>query len=239
MKRVIISIISFIVSFVVAFVIIISVSAYKDLKIEDALKTEIQEINTYLQQDVIDYDRINILLERTISNGEYRLVELATKIYLKDYIKAYKSIETIMNSEEMQNLLTPINYKEDGPKFVKSQAFVEKSHQDLIIYRDRFLYFYEEDKIMSYLNCDDEYYIDFYQNEIFGNLRDVKEAENEINKGIYFLEVASKIFDLLSKNKEKWKIEDNRIYLDDDILNEYNNLIKSITNQNDNNLNQI
>ncbi len=239
MKKVIISIISFIISFIVAFCTIIGITVYKDIKMEDTLKNEIQEINTYLQQDEIDYDRVNILLERTISDGEYRLVELATKVYLKDYIKAFQNIDSIISSKEMQNLLTPMNYKEDGPKFEKSRAFVEKNHQDLIIYRDKFLTFYEEDKIMSYLNCNDEYYVEFYQNEIFGNLTEVEAIEKEINNVIYYLEVARKVFVLLSENKEKWEIKDNRIYLHEDILDEYNNLIKSTMNQDDADLNKI
>jgi len=228
MKKIVISIVSFIVSMVVAFLIVIGFSIYKDLKAESAIVKEIQEINTFLQQDEIDYDKINPLLERTITEGDARLVELAAKLYLKDYINAYSKIVDIVNDEEMKYLLTTKNYEDDGPEFKKTKDYIEKSHRDLILYRDNFLYFYEEEKIMSYLNTNDDYYIEFYRDEIFGNMRDVTPIKDSVNEVINSLEVAQEVYTLLSNNKDKWYIKDNKIYLNDDILDTYNDLIKSI-----------
>jgi len=239
MKKIVISIVSFIVSMVVAFLIVIGFSIYKDLKAESAIVKEIQEINTFLQQDEIDYDKINPLLERTITEGDARLVELAAKLYLKDYINAYSKIVDIVNDEEMKYLLTTKNYEDDGPEFKKTKDYIEKSHRDLILYRDNFLYFYEEEKIMSYLNTNDDYYIEFYRDEIFGNMRDVTPIKDSVNEVINSLEVAQEVYTLLSNNKDKWYIKDNKIYLNDDILDTYNDLIKSIIKIDEDSKNQI
>lgn len=232
MKKVVIGIISFIISFIVIFGYLIS----KELKMEDNLKREIQEINILLKQDVLNDEKINKLLDRTITKGKYRLVELSVKLYAKDYINKYKQIIEITNSNEMKILLTADNLEKNKTDLNNLKSYVSDSIQNLELYKKEYLLFYQEEKIMSYLdNNSDDYYKEFYRDELIGNIENAVEAENSINKFINKLKMANKVLDLLNNHLDEWQVEDNQIYLDETILNEYNSYIKEIIDDTNNN----
>lgn len=231
MKKIIIGIISFVIAFILVFCYLVS----KDLKVEEEVKREIKEINTLLKQDNIDYNKINQLLDRTVSKGDYRLVELSAKLYIKDYINKYKQIINITNSEEMQILLAPNNLEKNKYNFEILKEQINKSIQDLNLYKKEFLMFYQEDKVMSYLDPSlDEYYQDFYSTELIGTVGNSEEVESSIEKILNNLKMANSIIDLLEENIDKWYVKNGEIYLDDSILDEYNSYVKYITSESDN-----
>lgn len=232
MKKIVIGIVSFVIAFIVVFGYLVS----KELKIEDNLKKEIQEINILLKQDNLDDNKINELLNRTITAGDYRLLELSAKLYAKDYINKYKQIIEITNSNEMKVLLTAENLNNNRKDLNNLKTYINKSIQNLELYKKEYLLFYQEEKIMSYLDSNlDDYYKEFYRDELIGNTENIVEAENSINNFINKLKMANKVLDLLASHLDEWYIEDNQIYLDETILDEYNSYVKEIIADTNNN----
>lgn len=235
MKKVLVGVISFVIAFILVFGYLVS----KDLKIEEEVKREIKEINTLLKQDNLDYNKINQLLDRTVSNGDYRLVELSAKLYIKDYINKYKQIIEITNSEEMKTLLAPNNLDKNKNNFKVLREQIDKSIQDLNLYKKEFLLFYQEDKVMSYLDPSlDEYYQEFYGTELIGTVGNYEEVESSIEKVLNNLKMANSVIDLLEENIDKWYVKSGQIYLDESILDEYNSYVKYITSENNSNFSE-
>ena len=93
----------------------------QDFKTEDNLKKEFQEINNMINEKNINIEEVNNRLKRTISSGDYEIVEKAYKQYLLDNFNNLIEISEILNDEKLANNLTIDNYKIDGPNFEKTK----------------------------------------------------------------------------------------------------------------------
>ena len=72
--------------FVALVVILLTIVIVKDLKQEEKLRQELNEIDSLINFSDFDYDTVNERLGKTISSGDYLVVEKAAKKYLKDTI---------------------------------------------------------------------------------------------------------------------------------------------------------
>ena len=216
----------------------------QDFKTEDNLKKEFQEINNMINKKNINIEEVNNRLKRTISSGDYEIVEKAYKQYLLDNFNNLIEISEILNDEKLANNLTIDNYKIDGPNFEKTKKYISDTTQKLEICKQKYQEFLTEEKIMSYINEENlhSYYVDFYKNKLVGNLDEIQQdnsLENAINKIIQVLNDSEKIINFLADNKGKWEIqEDGIMFKNERLSNEYKKLIDEITEQTDYTINK-
>ena len=78
----------------------------------------------------------------------------------------------------------------------------------------------------------DSYYIDFYKNEIIGDLEEERKdntVETSINELVNYLEKTEEIIKFLKENKDFWVIQNDNIVFSKDVFeNKYNELISNL-----------
>lgn len=204
-----------------------------DLKQEEKLKTEINDITTLMSKEDINYTEIDKRLDRTITKGDCAKTEQAAKEYLKDIINEVKTITDILEDEKLINILTVSNYKSDGPNFTKSKTYVANTKTSLIEATKKYNELLTDDKIISYINAKkvDSYYVDLYKNDLIGTVdKQGANIDNEITQITDILNVYEEVLNFLIKNKSSWTIENNTIVFNtDEQVNEYNRLISKIS----------
>ena len=218
--------------------IVIGVIAYfviTDLQQEDKLTAELQEISNLVNSQNIDIDQINERLDRTVTRGDYAVVEQSFKQYLKDNFDVSMKIADILNDEKLTTILTADNYKQDGKDFVETKNYISTTRDQLETYKTEYKDFFTEDKVMSYINDKnlDSYYTDLYKQELVGDIESDNETEvveSAINDVIGILDIYEEVINFLVDNKNSWNVQDDTIeFTSESLQNQYNSLIDKLS----------
>lgn len=221
---------------VAAIVSIIGYGVVKDLNQEKRLKAELDYLYKITNQEKYNESEIEKVLNRTISKGDYKKVEIAYKKYTKDCFTIITDIMSVLDDEYLTEVLSAKNYQEDGKEFVKSKKFLQTARETLQNSMIKYNDYLTETKAMSYLDKDlDQYYIDFYKDELVGNLEGNDEDEEpfaSLNSIIDLINAEEDVIDFLIENKDAWLIEDNSIVFNtDSLVTEYNLLLAAVDNE--------
>lgn len=231
MKKKILIIIGIIVGIIIGLIAYFVVS---DLKQEDKLRNELIEISNLVNEENIDIDKVYKRLDTIVTKDDYKEVEKSFKSYLKDSFDNSTLMLNILNDEKITNILTVENYKKDGKDFKETKEYIKKTIKDLEECKNKYYEFFTEEKAMSYINNKDldNYYIDFYKDEI---LKDIEEEKNDktieetINDVVSLLQKSEKVIDFLIENKSSWNIEGDNISFDSNsLINKYNKLTSEL-----------
>lgn len=218
--------------------IVIGVIAYfviTDLQQEDKLTAELQEISNLVNSQDVDIDQINQKLDRTVTRGDYAVVEQSFKQYLKDNFDVSIKIANILNDERLTNVLTAENYENDGKDFVETKNYISTTKDQLETYKTEYKEFFTEDKAMSYINDKnlDSYYTDLYKQELVGDIEndnDSEVVENAIDDIIGILDIYEEVINFLVDNQNNWNIQDDTItFASESLQNQYNELIEKLS----------
>ena len=219
-------------AFVALVVILLTVLIVKDLNQEEKLRQELNEIDSLINFSNFDYDTVNERLGKTISNGDYLVVEKAAKKYLKDTIDIILEIADIMEDETLTSILTAQNYLEDGPNFINSKIYIKNTKEQLENYKTKVLKQFDNETVLSYIENKnlDSYYVDFYKSLSFSSEAEInnnkQDMEESIDSIINMLNVYDEIIDFLIANKNDWVVEDGYIIFENEQLSEeYSNLL--------------
>lgn len=218
----------------IAIVVIIATVVISDFKQEENLKNELEEISKLVNFENINMDEINEKLDRTVTKGNYEIIEKAGKQYLSDSFQNSIEIAEILNDEKITKLLSAENYKTDGPEFTETQEYITETKNKLESCKTKYKDYLTEEKIMSYVTDKnlDSYYIDFYKNEIIGDLEEERKdntVETSINELVNYLEKTEEIIKFLKENKDFWVIQNDNIIFSKDVFeNKYNELISNL-----------
>ena len=228
MKKVLI-IIGIIVAIVV---VLITTLIIKDLNQEEKLRQELNEIDSLINFDEFDYDVVNERLGKTISSGDYLVVEKAAKKYLKDTIDTTLNYVNIVTNEKFSNILTTENYQEDGPDFINTKLYIKDTKQQIENNKNAILKQFDNETVLSYVENKnlDSYYIDFYKSLAFSSEAEItknkQEIEDSINDVINTLNVYDEVIDFLIANKNDWTIDGEYIvFSNEEIHEQYNQLL--------------
>ena len=200
---------------------------------EDKLKTELTEINDLSNVDSIDINAINERLDRTITTGDYAVVEKAFKSYLRDSFDNSIQIADILNDNKITTLLTAENYRKDGKDFTESKNYIITTRTTLEECKQKYTEYLTKDKAMSYIKDKglDSYYVDLYEEEFVGDMDSTNDTtvEDSIEEIISLLNTSEKILNLLSENQSSWTLDgDNIVFSDENIGSQYDILINSL-----------
>lgn len=221
----------------VLLVLIIGVIGYtvvNDLKQEEKLKNELEELSALVNEENIDVDKVKEMLNRTVTTGDYKVVETSFKEYLSDAFDSVFQMLDILNSDRLVSILTTANYQNDGPNFMETKAYIAETKTKLEELKNSYYAFLTEEKAMSYIENKglDSYYVDLYRDEYVGDMENVnkdKTVEDSINQIIELLNVSEEVINFLSENSNSWHIEDTVIVFDtDELSNRYTELINKI-----------
>lgn len=218
--------------------IVIGVIAYfviTDLQQEDKLTAELQEISNLVNNQNVDIDQINERLDRTVTRGDYVVVEQSFKQYLKDNFDVSMKIADILNDEKLTTILTADNYKQDGKDFIETKNYISTTRDQLETYKTEYKDFFTEDKVMSYINDKnlDSYYTDLYKQELVGDIESDNETEvveSAINDVIGILDIYEEVINFLVDNQNSWNVQDDTIeFTSESLQNQYNSLIDKLS----------
>lgn len=217
--------------FVGIILVLIGVLVGKDLKQESNLKKELNEISEMVSDPDGDFKEISRRLNTTVTTGDYQKIEKAAKKYFTDILDNLIDIVTVLNDERITNILTVDNYVNDGKEFLSTRKYIKDTKEKLITGRDSYYELFTEEKVMTYLDglTIDDYYRDFYRNEIIGDIENEKNdktVEKAINQIIDMLDDSEKIINFLVENKNAWEVEGDTIVFDtNELVDQYNNLL--------------
>ncbi len=217
--------------FVGIILILIGVLVGKDLKQESNLKKELNEISEMVSDPDGDFKEISRRLNTTVTTGDYQKIEKAAKKYFTDILDDLIDLVTVLNDERITNILTVDNYVNDGKEFLTTRKYIKDTKEKLITGRDSYYELFTEEKVMTYLDglTIDDYYRDFYRNEIIGDIENEKNdktVEKAINQIIDMLDDSEKIINFLVENKNAWEVEGDTIVFDtNELVDQYNNLL--------------
>ena len=221
----------------VLLVVIIGAIGYvvvSDSKQEEKLKNELEELNTLVNEENIDVDKVKKMLNRTVTTGDYKVVEISFKAYLSDAFDSVFQMLDILNSDKLVSILTAENYQNDGPEFTETKAYITETKTKLEELKNSYYSFLTEEKAMSYIEDKglDSYYVDLYREEYVGDIdtaNEDKTVEDSINQIIELLNVSEEIINFLSENSNSWHIEEDVIVFNtDELSNKYNELLNKI-----------
>lgn len=211
---------------------IIGFFAASDLKKENLLNNEVKEVIDLINQEEIDENLINKKLDENIMNGKYNEVERAFKDFVHDYLYDLNIIKIldILNDETIVNVLSVDNYKKDGKDFKETKNYLQTTISFLENSKVKYENYFNDEKIMSYLNSDlEQYYKDLYKNEYIQQLKMINNEESfksSVDEILNILKIDNEIINLLSTNQNSWFIEkDNIVFQSQSLLDDYNALI--------------
>lgn len=179
-------------------------------------------------------DRFNIKVK---TKGKYGKVEDNMKSYLDDIALTLQKTLLVVKNPELTKILSFENYKNDGPDFIKSLSFLEKSSNEFNTNIDSILNRLEDKSIKSYgkKNIDEVYYRKLFNQFM---LRDdmkekynktsllLKESKSNVN---HIFEISYQTLTFLVNHKDEWQLENNEIqFKTDELMNQYNSLIGSL-----------
>ena len=210
-------------------------AVFQDLNQEKKLNVEIEELDGLLNfEENMDTSEIEKRLDRVVTKNDYAIVEIAYKQYVSDFYNNAIEITNILNDGRISNSLTAQNYKKDGPEFTETKEYLSATKEKLETCKQKYYDLLTDEKIMSYIDGKDldDYYVDYYKQEVVGNLEEEKNdktIETSLNDIIDLLNNSQKVIDFLAENKGKWKVEDEKItFIKDSLYEDYNNLITAV-----------
>lgn len=178
-----------------------------------------------------EFKEISRRLNTTVTTGDYQKIEKAAKKYFTDILDDLIDLVTVLNDERITNILAVDNYVNDGKEFLTTRKYIKDTKEKLITGRDSYYELFTEEKVMTYLDglTIDDYYRDFYRNEIIGDIENEKNdktVEKAINQIIDMLDDSEKIINFLVENKNAWEVEGDTIVFDtNELVDQYNNLL--------------
>ena len=215
---------------VLAIVGIIGYFATVDLAQAATLRKEIAVI----AESDITKDEIDMEIK---TKGDYAVVEQTIKEYMNKYSITCKEVMAILEDEQMAEILSAENYKNDGPDFITSKAYIESTRKN---FNEKITLLIEmtseetmklaiEDKGLDE-NFKELYYELMLGEELKVDLQKAKESLESssvtINK---ILDVQEKVINMLIKNKGKWEVQNDQIVFSTQALvDEYNGFISSL-----------
>ena len=195
-----------------------------------------------LKKEITSLSKLDISVDKINKDSKtyfkYRIVENTIKDFLNDYSYKINEVYEFVDDDKLIKILFYDNYLNDGPEFNDSKHYLVDNKikfNNIINELEKIL---EEDNIKKLIRnkITNEYYITLYDemifsdefNEQFENNRIfLKELRDKYNN-IY--DTSLEVLNFLSLYKDSWKLENGEIkFINNDLLNYYNNLISKIS----------
>ncbi len=196
------------------------------------LTEELNEISLVMESEEPDFSKIDEKLNTTKTKWEYAKIENGVKEYFRGFIGELKKLDEISKEEKLSKILSAENFKEDGPNFKETSAYIQDSINKLSDIKNNILQYFEDEKINSYFNNVGEILKKQFIKELKSNqdFTTAKETiEKSLNDAIDALESSNDIIKFLKDNKGKWETDGKTItFYSNELLDQYNSLIEKL-----------
>ena len=209
---------------------VISYLVINDLRQENILK---QEIINLSNKDLLT-DNYDIKIK---TSGDYGYIEEAIKNYYKQLSNSIKIINNYLTDEDLIQILSATNLKNDGPNFNSTHKVLTETRKKTNDAMTTIINLCNEETIKKLINKDkiDNYYYELYLNLMYtkDDLKELITTKNEMqtisdNLNV-FLDKVEAMIKVLEANSDYWFIEDNQLYFEKtSLVTEYNNLYNDL-----------
>lgn len=171
------------------------------------------------------------------TKGDYAVVEQTIKEYMNTYSITCKEIMKMLEDEQMAEILSAENYKNDGPNFVKSKEYIETTRKNFDEKITLLIDMTSEETMKCAIEDKglDENFKELYNELMLGeelkvDLQETKQSLEETSATINnILNVQEKVINMLIENKGKWEIDDDQIvFSTQTLVDKYNEFISSL-----------
>lgn len=195
----------------------------------------VNEVNELVSKKNLSKDTIDV--EDIKTSGNYAKVEKAIKTYLNDYGTEIQKMIKIASDERMSKLLSTENYKNDGPEFTETLAFIDETTTSLNETSEKAMKLMEKEEMTKYI---ESYNLGAKYNELFQTLmldadteKELQTAKTELQESLDSLnknlEIAKETINFLKEHKNDWHISGSMVMFNNQsLVNEYNTLIKKL-----------
>ena len=233
-------VITIILILIFIFIVVVGAFSIKDILEENKLRDESELLLELTNAEEYDDSKISEVLNRTITKGDCAKVEKALKEYVKAEYEETKKIRNILENEKIYNVLTPENYKNDGPEFLESLKYIEDSKNTIKEASDKLILLMDDSEKLKFIenqtfntNEDKKYYINFYKELISvdenANKTDMENMNKSTSDVISFLDSMKEVLEFLKENKNEWNVENNElVFTSEKLSNEFNTLIDKL-----------
>ena len=195
-----------------------------------------------LKKEITSLSKLDISVDKINKDSKtyfkYRIVENTIKDFLNDYSYKINEVYDFIDDDKLIKILSYDNYLNDGPEFNDSKHYLvdrKIKFNNIINELEKIL---EEDNIKKLIRnkITNEYYITLYDEMIFSNEFNEQFENNRIflkelrDKYNNIYDTSLEVLNFLSLYKDSWKLENGEIkFINNDLLNYYNNLISKIS----------
>ena len=224
LNKVILTILLVLVIFLVAIGIIYGGRIINKAKLD-------RELENLVSKDITSLDLSNSI---SVTSGEFAVVEQTVKEYFKEYSDLRKQFMEKVNDSQLQSILTPENYEQDGPEFTESINYINTAKDEFNSLADDLLNLLSKENIEARIQDKDigDYYKDLYKGYFIDNndlsttfqetYQDTVDDRTLMNN-LYDNEI--KILNFLTENKAHWEVLDNKLTFDDqELANTFNEM---------------
>ena len=194
------------------------------------LEDEIWTIENEMSDEYVDEYFLNERFNTIVSDGNYKDVEKAIKIYLKEYYNTYKSIRTIYENDKITSILSYENMLMDGPNFETSIPYTGKVINKLNELKETEEKLYNRDYYMNFYKGKDSFYKEYYEEQIKDYLDDQESIKENMEEVIKIITLEKEILVFLKDNQDSWSLQNKNIYFtDQNVEREYYLLINKFS----------
>lgn len=200
----------------------------------------IAEVNKMSEIQLVNED--GTLVENPIdmeikTTGSYAVVEETLKNYLNEVVTETQSLGENLDQEEIMNLVSIENIKEDGPDFTNSKEKITTLRETVNSYITKMEELTDENKLLARIDDKDvgEYYKELYKKLALDEessegmktaMEQLKTSGEEAKTALDDLE---SVFNFLSENKDEWEIQNEQIvFTTQSAYDEYAELMNSL-----------
>lgn len=171
------------------------------------------------------------------TKGNYAVVEKTIKDYMNTYSTNCKELMKILEDEQMAQILTAENYKNDGPDFIQSKEYIETTRRNFNERINILIDMTNEEAMKTAIEDKglDENFKNLYNELMLGEeltvdlqetVQSLEESSTAVNN---VLDVQEKVINMLIQNKGKWEVENDQIvFSSQTLVDQYNELISSL-----------
>ena len=199
---------------------------------KNKLRNEINTISENLKKENINLEEIDSYLNKRITSGKRKKVEVSIEKYLKEVVKNSNNILLVAKNKKIINSLNISTIETNTYDFTKTKDLLTKEKESLKASKESLEKLLKEKEKYIKKNTNNKELIDLYKELLTKDLsidKYIKLSDKTNN----YIDTISEAIDFLEKNRDYWKIEENNLIITKrNKLSEYEKILEKLTKSN-------
>ena len=199
---------------------------------KNKLRNEINTISENLKKENINLEEIDSYLNKRITSGKRKKVEVSIEKYLKEVVKNSNNILLVAKNKKIINSLNISTIETNTYDFTKTKELLTKEKESLKLSKESLEKLLKEKEKYIKKNTNNKELIDLYKELLTKDLsidKYIKLSDKTNN----YIDTISEAIDFLEKNRDYWKIEENNLIITKrNKLSEYEKILEKLTKSN-------